>query len=97
MGLLLAVFIFQKRKYFALSVAVLCLMAAPASTLAQVPDDIVRTETSLVQLHVGVVDRQGRAITSLSPNDFAVFEDGVRRPIVSFEPTNAPFSLVLLL
>ena len=64
---------------------------------AQVPEDVVRTETSLVQLNVGVVDRQGRAITSLSPNDFAVYEDGVRRPIVNFEPTNTPFSLVLLL
>lgn len=75
------------------------LLAFLAATplFAQVPEDVVRTETSLVQLNVGVVDRQGRAITSLSPNDFAVYEDGVRRPIVNFEPTNTPFSLVLLL
>jgi VWFA-related protein len=64
---------------------------------AQQPDDIVTTETSLVQLNVGVVDRQGNAITSLSSSDFAVYEDGVRRPILNFEPTEAPFSLVLLL
>lgn len=97
MGLLLAVFTFHKRTCLALSVAALCLLAAPATPVAQVPDEIVRTETSLVQLNVGVVDRQGRAIMSLSPNDFAVYEDGVRRPIVAFEPTNTPFSLVLLL
>src|SRR5256885_15905500 len=72
-----------------------CLAATPLN--AQVPEDVVRTETSLVQLNVGVVDKQGRAITSLSPNDFVVYEDGVRRPIVHFEPTNTPFSLVLLL
>ncbi len=72
-----------------------CLAATPL--FAQVPEDVVRTETSLVQLNVGVVDKQGRAITSLSPNDFVVYEDGVRRPIVHFEPTNTPFSLVLLL
>src|SRR2546423_13343483 len=60
-------------------------------------DDVLKTETSLVQLNVGVVDRQGHAITSLSQNDFVVYEDNVRRPIVAFEPTEAPFSLVMLL
>ena len=52
---------------------------------------------AMVQLSVGVVDKQGHAITNLSANDFAVFEDGARRPIVHFEPTDAPFSLVMLL
>lgn len=58
---------------------------------------MVRTETSLVQLNVGVVDPKGRAITSLSRNDFTVYEDGVKQPILHFEPTNAPFSLILML
>jgi VWFA-related protein len=64
---------------------------------AQETDDVVRTNVSLVQLNVGVVDKDGRAITSLRLNDFAVFEDGVRQSIAYFEPTNAPFSLVVLL
>jgi VWFA-related protein len=64
---------------------------------AQEPDDVVRTETSLVQLNVGVVDPRGRAVTSLSQNDFTVYEDGVKQSILHFEPTYAPFSLVLLL
>ncbi|MGH9971392.1 MAG: VWA domain-containing protein, partial [Pyrinomonadaceae bacterium] len=55
------------------------------------------TNVSLVQLNVGVVDREGRAITSLSRNDFSVYEDGVKQSIYLFEPTNAPFSVVLLL
>ena len=63
----------------------------------QGPDEVLRTDTSLVQLNVGVVDRQGRSITSLSQGDFVVYEDDVKRPIVSFEPTQAPFSLVMLL
>src|ERR1044072_1268985 len=67
----------------------------PAS--AQEPDDVVRTETSLVQLNVGVVDPRGRAVTSLSQKDFTVYEDGVKQNIFHFEPTYAPFSLVLLL
>ena len=50
-----------------------------------------------MQLNVGVVDTQGRAITSLARNDFTVYEDGVKQPILHFEPTNAPFSLVMLI
>jgi VWFA-related protein len=73
------------------------LIVFPAVVSAQTPDDVIKTDTALVQLNVGVVDKQGNAITSLSRNDFAIYEDGVRRPILSFEPTEAPFSLVLLL
>jgi len=64
---------------------------------AQDPDDVVRTDVSLVQLNVGVVDNRGRAVTSLSRHDFVVYEDGVKQSIAQFEPTNAPFSVVLLL
>jgi len=73
------------------------IIVIPCGIQAQQPDDVIKTDTSLVQLNVGVVDKQGRAITSLSSHDFVVYEDGVRRPIVAFEPTEAPFSLVLLL
>ena len=64
---------------------------------AQEPIEVIRTDTSLVQLNVGVVDQKGNAITTLTPNDFMVYEDGMRRPILHFEPTQAPFSLVMLL
>jgi Ca-activated chloride channel family protein len=60
-------------------------------------DDVVRTETNLVQLNVGVVDAQGRAITALSRNDFVVYEDGVKQQILHFDPADTPFSLVLML
>jgi Ca-activated chloride channel family protein len=68
-----------------------------STSFSQQDDPVLRTDTSLVQLNVGVVDRQGRAITSLSQGDFAIYEDNVKRPIVAFEPTQAPFSLVMLL
>jgi len=64
---------------------------------AQDVDDVIRTETSLIQLNIGVVDKQGRAITSLTREDFTVYEDGVKQPIQHFEPVDAPFSLVLML
>lgn len=78
-----------------LSLALICAGFSVAN--AQEPDDVVRTEVSLVQLNVGVVDSRGRPITSLSRNDFAVYEDGVKKSISQFEPTSAPFSVVLLL
>lgn len=60
-------------------------------------DEVLSIDTALVQLNIGVVDKQGRPITSLTENNFAVYEDDVRQKILSFEPTHAPFSLVLLL
>lgn len=64
---------------------------------AQEVDDVLRTDTALVQLNVGVVDKQGNVVRTLSPGDFAVYEDGKRQSIVNFESTDAPFSLVMLL
>jgi len=75
----------------------LLILCTVFSVQAQDPDDVVRTDVSLVQLNVGVVDTQGRAITSLARNDFTVYEDGIKQPILHFEPTNAPFSLVMLM
>ncbi len=69
----------------------------PSSVRSQTPDDIVRVDTSLVQLNVGVADLQGRAITDLQRDDFTVYEDGVRQSVLSFESTATPFSLALLL
>ena len=77
------------------SLTVICLYMSARPAFAQ--DEVLTTETSLVQLNVGVVDRQGQAVTTLSQNDFVVYEDNVRRPIVAFEPTQSPFSLVMLL
>ena len=82
------------RYLFACLVLFLC--GAPPIR-AQEPDDVVRTETNLVQLNVGVVDPRGHAITSLSRSDFTVYEDGVKQQILHFDPTDSPFSLVLLL
>src|SRR6266404_436220 len=90
-----SVFKLARHATLILSLAVLLIFAVSVS--AQQPDEVSTTDTSLVQLNVGVVDKQGNAVTSLSRNDFVIYEDGVRRPILTFEPTDAPFSLVLML
>src|SRR5687768_4155385 len=76
---------------------ILFVLFAGLTVKAQDVDDVIRTETSLVQLNIGVVDRQGRPITSLTRNDFVVYEDGVKQSIQHFQPVDAPFSLVLML
>src|ERR1041384_1999434 len=85
------------RSVFAVAAFAFIFSLAVVRARAQQPDDVITTDTSLVQLNVGVVDKQGNAITNLSQNDFSVFENGQRRPIVHFEPADAPFSLVMLL
>jgi VWFA-related protein len=83
---------------FLMALLALCLLALTAcAARAQDQDEVLRVESNLVQLNVGVADQQGRAVTTLTRDDFAVYEDGVRQPIQTFEPASAPFSLVLLL
>jgi Ca-activated chloride channel homolog len=86
----------NSRKIACALVALLCLSAA-ARAQAQDDPEVVSTSTNLVILNVGVADRRGQAVTNLSQGDFTVYEDGVRQSVVSFEPSSAPFSLVLLL
>jgi len=75
--------------------ALLCL--ACAARAQDQDDELVKVESNLVVLNVGVADQKGRAVTDLARGDFSVFEDGVKQTVVSFEPAAAPFSLVLLL
>ena len=60
-------------------------------------DDVIRVDSSVVRLNVGVVDQKGRPITSLSRENFTVYEDGVKQNITGFEPTVTPFSVVMIL
>ncbi len=60
-------------------------------------DDPVRVDSSIVRLNIGVVDQRGRPITSLDRSSFTIFEDGIKQEISRFEPTVAPFSVVMIL
>lgn len=83
--------------FVGLTFIVAWVVSAPSSVQAQDVDDVLRTDISVVQLNIGVVDSRGRPITTLRQGDFAVYEDGVKQSILHFAPTEAPFSLVLLL
>jgi VWFA-related protein len=56
--------------------------AAPAQT--GVPGFVIKTSTREVLLDVVVRDAHGKLIANLKPEDFAVFEDGVRQNVSSF-------------
>jgi VWFA-related protein len=60
-------------------------------------DNLITIKTAIVRLNVGVVDRTGKPVLNLKREDFSVYEDGVRQSILKFEPSETPFSVVLLL
>lgn len=60
-------------------------------------DDVIKIDSSIVRLNVGVADGRGRPITNLQKQDFTIYEDGVQQTISHFEPTVAPFSVVMIL
>ena len=67
------------------------------TTIFAQDEEVIKVDSSVVRLNVGVVSQRGVPITSLSQNDFAVYEDGVKQSISRFEPTVAPFSVVIIL
>lgn len=60
-------------------------------------DEVIKVDSSIVRLNIGVADTNGRPITSLNKENFIVYEDGVKQNILRFEPTVAPFSVVIVL
>ena len=60
-------------------------------------DDIIKVDSSIVRLNIGVVDQKGRPITSLNKENFTIYENGVKQNIARFQPTIAPFSVVMIL
>jgi VWFA-related protein len=60
-------------------------------------DDVIKVDSTLVRLNVGVVDQKGRPITNLTKDNFTVYEDGVKQEIINFQPTVTPFSVVMIL
>lgn len=74
------------------------LMVVCAAIPAQAQDDdVIKVDSSIVRLNVGVVDARGRPILNLDRRNFTLFEDGVKQEITRFEPTVAPFSVVMIL
>ena len=78
-------------------IAFLLLLLSSFSVSAQVEDDPIKVDTTIVRLNVGVADRSGDPIKNLNKENFAIYEDGVKQEILKFEPTVTPFSVVMIL
>ena len=61
----------------------------------QAPD--FRAGVDVVSLSVTVTDLETRFVTDLAPEDFAVYEDGVRQEVNFFTRTQLPIALALLI
>jgi VWFA-related protein len=59
--------------------------------------DVLRVETQLVSVPTVVTDRNGRPVTGLRLDNFAVMEDGKSQRLTNFATTETPFEIALLL
>lgn len=60
-------------------------------------DEIIKVETSLVNIPVIVSDRDGRNISGLQISDFSIFEDGKQQKIEYFANEESPLNIAILL
>ena len=77
--------------------ASLAILLSISGLCAGQTDDLIRVDSAIVRVNVGVVDDRGRSITTLDRTNFTVYEDGVKQEISRFETAPAPFSVVMML
>jgi len=58
---------------------------------------VFKSRVDLVALNVVVTDRKRHFVTGLQPQDFAVYEDGVKQDVSFFAATAVPLDLAILL
>lgn len=72
-----------------------CLLPIALPVKAQ---DTIKVRTDLVVIDVQVLDKKtSEPVTGLTPSDFQIYEDGVRRDIEHFSHNKRPLSLILLI
>jgi len=67
----------------------------PARSQATPPTFEIGIE--VINLSLSVTDRGENYVTDLAPNDFAVFEDGIRQELSLFTHENLPISMVIMI
>jgi len=77
--------------------ALMTIAVAIVTVHTQAPQQPFRVGVDVVSLNVIVTDAGGHYSTNLTPDNFAVFEDGVKQDVTFFNKTNLPIALSLLL
>jgi VWFA-related protein len=83
-----------------LAALVVCPPASAQQTPAPViiQDETIRLSTDLVVLDVQVLNKKtGEIINNLQPDDFELYEEGVRQEITHFSQDKLPLSVILLM
>lgn len=80
-----------------LFISFLFIISCGFSVSAQVEDEPIKIDTTIVRLNVGVAKRSGEPVKNLSKENFVIYEDGIKQDILKFEPTVTPFSVVMVL
>lgn len=73
------------------------LLASRASAGAQPEPQVFRSNVEIVTTAVSVVGADGRLVTTLEKDDFAIYDDGVEVPIAVFTKDRVPVSVALVL
>lgn len=69
----------------------------PYVSIAGQDEEAIKVDTNLVTVSAMVTNPSGVAISGLTRDDFQVIEEGVEQKIDFFEPTESPFTVLLLL
>ena len=69
----------------------------PEPKAGNADDEAIVLKAALVSMNVSVTNRSGVALPNLKKEDFGVAENGQAQRIEFFQPTTAPFNLVLAL
>jgi Ca-activated chloride channel family protein len=69
----------------------------PDSHAQDQDDDVIRVSTELVVLNATVIDKNGKFVPGLKPNEFHLFEDGTEQKVVTFTAEKTPFAAAILL
>ena len=64
---------------------------------AQIEDETIKVESSIVLLNATITDTKGSIISGLKQNQFQIFEDGKEQKIEFFESEKTPFAAIILL
>jgi Ca-activated chloride channel homolog len=73
----------------------LCLPFIPARAQEEIP--VFRSGAALVDLHVSVLDKNGKLITGIPQSAFKVYENGVEQPIAIFNREDVPVSMGIVI
>src|SRR5215471_8329319 len=74
----------------------LLILAAPFWK-AQGQESTLRLRTDIVTLSVCVTDRQNNFVPGLGPQDFEVYEDGIKQDVTFFSDEDIPLNIGILL